>query len=240
MTDHLSDRPTSDSSGPVTDLPAPPRLADYTKLPLLIIAAMFVIGAILYPSLPGRFPTHWGLSGAPDAWSSKSFGSVFFMPLMALGIYALLVFAPYLDPKRRSLKVTFHAYNIIIDAVIAMQAVIFAATMMAAFDARFDVVKVVLVSVGALFVVVGKLMTTVRQNWTFGVRVSWTLADEEVWRRTNQLAGRLFVAAGLITAASALLPAPTALLTMFAVLGVILVVTYGYSYLLFRKRHPEA
>lgn len=224
----------------VTDLPAPPRLADYTRLPLLIIAAMVVAAAILYPSLPERFPTHWGISGAPDAWSSKSFGSVFFMPMMALGVYALLVLAPYLDPKRRSLKVTFHAYNLIIDAVIAMQAVIFAATMIAAFDARFDVVKVVLVAVGALFIVVGKLMSTVRQNWTFGVRVSWTLADEEVWRRTNLLAGRLFVVVGLVTAASALLPAPTALVTMFVALGIVLVVTYGYSYLLFRKRHPEA
>ncbi len=81
------------------ELPAPPRLRDYTKLPLLIVAAMFVAGAVLYPSLPARFPTHWGISGAPDAFSDKTFMSVFFEPLIALGIYALLDRRPVPGPE---------------------------------------------------------------------------------------------------------------------------------------------
>lgn len=229
-----------DTGHAANDLPSPPRIGDYTKLPLVIIGAMFVVAAVLYPSLPARFPTHWGISGAPDAWSSKSLGSVFFMPLMTLGVYALLVFVPYLDPKRRSLKLTFRAYNILIDAIVALEAVIFAATMVAAFNTTFDVAKVVLIGVGALFAVVGNFMTTVKQNWTFGVRVSWTLADEVVWRKANRLGGYLFVLAGVITALCAFLPAPTNLIIMMGTIAAILVITYVYSYLVFRTRHPEA
>jgi len=236
----MSDRDARAETPQPDELPAPPRLRDYTKLPLVIIAAMFVAGAVLYPSMPSPIPTHWGPSGAADTWSVKSFGSVFFEPLMAMGLYALLIVVPFFDPKRRSLKLSFHAYNILIDAIVAMQAVVYAATLIAAYNAGFDVSKVVLISVGLLFAVIGNYMTTVKQNWTFGVRVSWTLSDEVVWRKTNRLGGYLFVVAGALTIVSAFLPGPWAFgLMMSAILG-ILVITYVYSYLLFRSRHPEA
>jgi uncharacterized membrane protein len=222
------------------ELPAPPRLRDYTKLPLLIVAAMFIAGAVLYPSLPSPIPTHWGVSGAPDAFAPKTFMSVFFEPLIALGIYALLVVVPFLDPKRRSLKLSFHAYNILIDAVVGMQAVVFAATMVAAFNNKFDVSKIILIAVGLLFAVIGNYMTTVKQNWTFGVRVSWTLSDEVVWRKTNRLGGYLFVLAGVITVVCAFLPPPANIIIMLTAVFGIVIVTYAYSYLLFRSRHPEA
>jgi uncharacterized membrane protein len=222
------------------ELPAPPRLRDYTKLPLVIVAAMFIAGIVLYPSLPSPIPTHWGISGAADAFSAKSFGSVFFEPMIALGIYALLIVVPYLDPKRRSLKLSFHAYNILIDAVVAMQAVVYAATLIAAFNAGFDVSKVILIAVGLLFAVIGNYMTTVKQNWTFGMRVSWTLSDEVVWRKTNRLGGYLFVVAGAITVICAFLPGPWAIALMLTAIFGVVVITYVYSYLLYRSRHPEA
>jgi uncharacterized membrane protein len=221
-------------------LPGPPRLRDYTKLPILIVAAMFIAAAVLYPSMPTRFPTHWGISGTPDAYSTKSFGSVFFPPMIALGVYALLIFAPYLDPKRRSLKMSFRAYNIVIDAVVGMLAVVFAATTAAAFNAGFDVSKVIIVSVGVLFAVIGNFMTTVKQNWTFGVRISWTLSDEVVWRKTNRLGGYLFVAAGAITILSAFLPGSASIFVMLSAIFGMVVITYVYAYLLYRSRHPEA
>ena len=221
------------------ELPTPPGLRDYTKLPLLIIAAMFVAAAVLYPSLPDKFPTHWGLNG-PDAWSVKNFWSVYLMPLIALGIYVLLIVVPYFDPKRRSLKMSIRVYNIILDAVIGLEAVVFAASMAAAFDNAFDVAKVVLVAVGLLFAVIGNFMTTVKQNWTMGVRASWTLSDEVVWRKTNRLGGYLFVLAGAITVMCAFLPAPWNLVVMVATIFSIVIVTYAYSYLLYRSRHPEA
>jgi uncharacterized membrane protein len=233
--------PDAASGAPQPDeLPGPPRLQDYTKLPLLIIAAMFIAAAVLYPSMPARFPTHWGVSGAADAWSDKSFMTVFFEPLLSLGLYALLVAVPFFDPKRRSLKLSFRAYNILLDAIIGMQAVVFAATTVAAYNNAFDVSKVILVAVGLLFAVIGNYMTTVKQNWTFGVRVSWTLSDEVVWRKTNRLGGYLFVLAGAVTVVCAFLPAPANIIIMLATMAAILAITYVYSYRLFKSRHPEA
>jgi uncharacterized membrane protein len=37
-----------------------------------------------WPEIPEQVPTHFGVNGEPDAWASKSFASVFAMPLMNL------------------------------------------------------------------------------------------------------------------------------------------------------------
>ena len=58
-----------------------------------------------------------------------------------------------------------------------------------------------------------------------GIRTPWTLASDDVWRRTHRLAADLMVAGGLLLLPLALLlPAPTALfagiaLTLGATLG---------------------
>ena len=37
-----------------------------------------------YQRLPDRIPTHFGLSGVPDAWSPKALGTVLVLPVLAL------------------------------------------------------------------------------------------------------------------------------------------------------------
>jgi uncharacterized membrane protein len=96
------------------------------------------------------------------------------------------------------------------------------------------------VAVGLLFAVIGNFMTTVKQNWTFGVRVSWTLSDPVVWRKTNRLGGYLFVVVGALTVFAAFLPPAVGLVVMLTAIFGMLVVTYAYAFLLFRSRHPEA
>ncbi len=75
---------------------------DMPKLPLLLIAAMLVAGTVAYPHLPARIPMHWNAAGQIDGWADKSFGSVFFAPLMSLGLYVLFMVMPYFDPRRRN------------------------------------------------------------------------------------------------------------------------------------------
>ena len=85
---------------------AAPLLVD-TPASLALPVTAFIVGLlggvvavsyawIHYPDLPARVPTHFGPSGAPDAWSPKSFASVMILPLgtllmgITLGIVACL------------------------------------------------------------------------------------------------------------------------------------------------------
>jgi len=53
--------------------------------------------AAAYPSLPAQIPTHFGFSGAPDAWNPKSPGTVLLLPILGviqafgLGLVCVLV-----------------------------------------------------------------------------------------------------------------------------------------------------
>lgn len=212
---------------------------DWPKLPLLLIALMFVAGAVLYPRLPEIIPTHWGPSGAPDAFSHKSFLSVFAMPLISIAVYLLLMVVPYLDPKRANLLRSRQAYVVILDAVTALLTVTFAASMVAAFDRAFAVDKVIGIGVGAMFIVIGNYMTTVKRNFTMGVRFSWTVMDDTVWAKTNRLGGYAFVGIGILAIVGAALPPPWNIFIFMGPALLMLPVLYVYSWRLYKRLHPD-
>ncbi len=54
------------------------------------ILAGAIAALIQYPSLPDMIPTHFDMNMNPDAWSAKSYGTVFAMPLINLAMLALM------------------------------------------------------------------------------------------------------------------------------------------------------
>ncbi|CAM3306481.1 hypothetical protein PSET11_03225 [Arthrobacter ulcerisalmonis] len=57
---------------------------------ILVLSGYAAYGATLYDGLPAVLPTHWGADGTPDAWSGKSFGTVFMLLLTAAGVTVLM------------------------------------------------------------------------------------------------------------------------------------------------------
>jgi uncharacterized membrane protein len=51
---------------------------------------------------------------------------------------------------------------------------------------------------GVLFVIIGNYLPKARQNYTIGIRIPWTLANEENWNRTHRLAGYLWMIGGIL------------------------------------------
>ena len=49
----------------------------------LILLIPIAVGLLLWNQLPDVIPTHWGINGEVDGWSSKPF-AVFFLPLFLL------------------------------------------------------------------------------------------------------------------------------------------------------------
>lgn len=215
------------------------KFKDMPKLPLVFIAVMFAVGAWAYPSLPEQIPTHWGPSGQIDAWSDKSFLSVFAMPLMALALYMLFWVMPYLDPKRGNLIASKQVYSLILELVTGLFVVLHAATLMAAHNNSLPVDRIITVAVGVMFIVLGNYLGRVKRNWTMGVRYSWTLSDDTVWLKTNRLGGRIFTLGGVLGIIGVLLPDPWNIVLLIGPLLLMIPITYVYSWRLYRKLHPE-
>ena len=92
---------------------------------------------------------------------------------------------------------------------------------------------------GLLFIITGNYMPKMKQNSTLGIRIPWTLANQENWNRTHRFSGKLWVIGGLLILFSMALPS-TLMTTSFVVILMILgFAPLIYSYGLYRK-HKKA
>lgn len=105
-----------------------------------------------------------------------------------------------------------------------------------ALDVSLGWERLVPASMGLLFLVIGNYMPKMKQNPTLGIRVPWTLANEENWDRTHRMGGRVWVAGGLVLLLCCFLPGPAMVTGMLAAIVVLAVVPCAYSYWLYRRQ----
>jgi len=199
----------------------------------VVVGALLVLSAWAWLRLPAdaEVPIHWGPSGQVDGYASKTVG-LFLMPLVTLGVAALLWVIPIIEPRRANLEKSGKAYAAIWVAVVLMLAAIDVVAVAAAMGAELDMTLIVFVATGAVFIVIGNYLPKVRSNYLMGIRTPWTLTSELSWTKTHRVGGRLFVLEGLVFILVGLLrPAPEALVVvLIGGIGVMLVFVFAYSY----------
>lgn len=162
----------------------------------LIILLPFFYSAYIWNDLPEQVPTHWNIRGEIDDYSSKTF-ALLLLPLIGMGNYLLLLFIPLIDPRKKNYQLFSGTYRAIRLAISLFLLIIYFVVIRASMDSEFHFEKLVPVSVCLLFVVLGNYMGNIRPNWFVGIRTPWTLENEEVWRRTHKIGGKIFFFTGL-------------------------------------------
>ena len=173
------------------------------------LVLMFGLSLYAWTQLPpdAEVPVHWNLAGEVDGYASKGL-ALFFTPLLTVGLVALLSVIPRLDPRRNNLYRSSTAYQVMCSAIVVLMLLIHAGVVLIALGVELDLTVVIGVGIGALLFVIGTQLENTRSNWFMGVRTPWTLESELSWRKTHQLAGRLFMAIGAVSAAVALFGPP--------------------------------
>jgi uncharacterized membrane protein len=199
---------------------------------LVLVAAAFLMSALLYRRLPERMPTHWNIRGEVDAYGSRPFGA-FLLPAMMGGLFLVFLALPAISPRGFRFD-RFHAvWGIFQTAILGFLFLVHTLVLSAAMGKRVDMTRVIEAGIGLLLAVLGNFMGKITRNFFVGIRTPWTLASEEVWMRTHRLGGKLFVLAGLMTFVLALAGAgPTAI--AFVVGGAALAPVVA-SYFLYRR-----
>jgi uncharacterized membrane protein len=201
---------------------------------LALIAAMFVTAAAVWPYVPERIPIHWNLQGEVDGYAGRVAG-LLLLPILALGIYALLLVLPRFDPGYGNYPAFATAYHLIRLSILLFLAAVYAVIVLSAFGYRVNATTVIGVAVGVLLALLGCVMPQIRPNWFVGVRTPWTLSSELSWTKTHRQARWVFVLLGLALAAWGIVRTSW----MFALalsLGVVSVAwLFVYSYLVYRR-----
>ena len=205
----------------------------YALAGLAVLTIGVAVGFLLV--LPDTVPVHWDIRGEPDRFGSK-WEIILLGPIFAIGIPAMLVGLFHLGPLRKNLESSSKILGRIIIVTTAALTCFYLIALLRAYGTRIDVGRAMAVILGIMLALMGNWLGKVRRNFWLGVRTPWTLMNEVVWEKTNRLAGRLFVAGGLVIALSGFI-AP-AIVCFFVFLGTTLgvcVASTVYSYKLYRK-----
>ena len=198
----------------------------------IIILLPILVGLILWKDLPEEMVTQWGFNGAANGWSSKPF-AVFAIPFLMLAVHWICIAATALDPKNKnqSQKAMGLIFWILPFTSLFASAMIYAN----AFDRNFGRDTIFTVALGLLFAVIGNLLPKCKRNRTIGIRVKWTLADDENWNATHRFGGKVWFIGGLIVALCGLLPGAAIYYAAFTAIIILAILPVIYSYLYHRK-----
>lgn len=198
-------------------------------IPALLIIAAVGVSLYMYPSLPDRVPTHFGVDGQPNGWSSRLVGA-WLVPLIMAFVWVIMRAIPHIDPRRENYEKFRGTYELVIAGTLAFMLVLHIVILKSATGTQIPMDKFVFVAVGALFMLLGFVLPRVHSNWFIGIRTPWTLTSNESWERTHKIGGTLFVLLGLLAIVSSLLAPHAAPWVLLAGGIAVTVFLFAYSY----------
>lgn len=201
---------------------------------VILLPALF--GLIMWNQLPATMVSHWGADGVADGTASKGF-MVFGMPLILLALQWLMLLLESIMQKNRSEnnKIVAIRYGVIPATSLVVHIFIYSV----ALEKDWDLFALIPVLIGVLFMYIGNYLPKTIRNRTMGIKLRWTMGNDENWQKTHRLGGRLWFWGGLVMLASALLPIKYTIAVMIAMIVVSVAVPTIYSYSIYKKHRAE-
>jgi uncharacterized membrane protein len=202
---------------------------------IILIAIAVIAGAVLWNQLPEQMASHWNTNDQVDGTMSKFWG-VFMMPLVTLGILALFLVIPNIDPLKANIAQFRETFNLFIVLIVAFMLYVHGLTLAWSLGYQdFKMSAAMLPFMGVLFIAIGYMLRKAKRNFFIGIRTPWTLSSDSVWDKTHKLGSVLFMASGAFAIIGGLFGGMTAFWLMFVPLigsSLFLVI---YSYVLYRN-----
>ncbi len=211
-------------------------LKKYRKTLIITTLVMLIpvlVGLLLWNRLPEQVPTHFNAAGEADGFSSRAF-AVFGLPAVLLGLHWLCALGSLkADPKAENLDTRM--MNLVLWICPAVSLVMLVVVYGTALGVEAPVALIIPLLVGLMMVIIGNWLPKCKQTYTMGIKLPWTLADEDNWNRTHRFAGPIWVIGGFVAMVSAFL-GEVGMWLMLAALAVMVLAPSVYSYLLFSRK----
>lgn len=207
----------------------------------------YVISALMFLTLiytiifiiisPDSIPMHYNVLGEIDRYGSKY--EMIMLPIFVLisGIVPML-FAKHFKSKsdKSSEKLSLNVGIVLVLMFIALYVLFSVMALNSNIEYGTDIGKVIIIAIGIFFTVLCNLMPKARLNSLFGIRTSWSIANEKTWQKSQRFGGYSGVICGIILVISGLvfsfeigIIVTIVLITLWAVLSSIM------SYVFYKK-----
>ena len=161
----------------------------------ILILLPSLVGCVFWNQLPEEIPTHFNLLGQADGYNHKM-SAIFGLPTLMLLMHWLLLFIMIKDPKSSNIssKIQLLIYWIIPFVSCLSMISIYGASL------GYSMMSGILAQIfmGVVMIVIGNYLPKTRRNYIIGIRLPWTLENDENWSKTHRLAGKIWVLGGLL------------------------------------------
>jgi uncharacterized membrane protein len=212
---------------------------DAAAIVIWLLPAAYLL--YVYSSLPATVPVHFGIDGTPDRYGSRGEFLVTFFILTGTSffLYLLMKVLPAIDPKKmvKFGEATFQKMAL---GLVLFLSVLTIAIIFSTINRSFKIDKLILPIIGLLFAFMGNIMHSIKPNYFFGLKTPWTLEDNDTWRATHRVAGKLWFVGGiLLTIVVLLLPAEASFIVFISIIGILTLIPVIYSYIYYKRHHPS-
>jgi len=204
------------------------KLLLFTTLVCLLPA---VFGLLVWDRLPDSIPIHYDIHFEPDSYASKLYG-ILIVPCICALVNVLVFYSVRMDRNNesQSAKVMGLVYWLVpLISLVTGMTVILSSLRISGME------KMPVILIGVLFILIGNILPKCRYNHTIGIRVPWTLASEEVWKRTHRMAGALWVLGGIGMLVSFFLFPIGFGIAMVVILLSLIFIPHAYAWYLYSK-----
>lgn len=204
----------------------------------LFIAAPAIYLGIIWNTVPDTIPLHMNLKGEIDRLGDKRelIIAVGILTSINILVYLLLPKVYKIDPKRYAAENKSRLYRIAFSISVFIAGVI---CLLIYSSARGNIefgTRFIMAGAGLMIAVVGNYIYTIKPNYFAGIRLPWTLNNDENWKRTHLLAGKLMFIGGLIIAVTCLFTSlVVSIIILITVLLIIMTAIFLYSYRIYKK-----
>lgn len=209
------------------------------RLWIVILISLLPAGylAMVWNTLPELVPVHYGADLKPDRLGNKK--ELWILTgILAAGsmlTYLLLTNLHRIDPKRKGAGASATFPKLAMGIAVFMAAINL--IIIASAKGSMEFQSFLFPLLGLLFAFLGNYMNHIKPNYFAGIRLPWTLSSDENWRRTHQLAGKLWFAGGVLLAIAGFILQPSAMFPVFIALMIVLIfIPVIYSFRLFKQQ----
>ena len=209
-----------------------------TNLKSIIISSLAILspilfGLIIWNKLPEIMTIHLGITGEANDLGSRGF-VVFVFPFLLLAIHWFFLILTSFDKsnKEQNKKV----FNIIFWIIPITSIYVCSMIYSIIFGTEFNFSMLTFAFLGFLFILIGNYMPKCKRNNTIGIKIKWTLINEENWNATHRIAGKVWFIGGLGILALSFLPFEAGILATLPIIFIMVSIPTIYSYIYYKNQ----
>ena len=206
-----------------------------TILSTIVSLLPIVLSVAMFDKLPEQIAVHFDNSGNANGYLPKALAA-FGLPILLAAINAYSCFRVNKDPKNEYASDSIKSLSRWLIPVLSVITV--PATLFMAMGASIPFVLIIEAIAGVVVVICGNYLPKCKRNYTVGIKLPWTLDNEDNWNCTHRFAGFVWVIGGVILLLRAFLNLSRYI--TIAVIALLIVLPFIYSYMHYRKQIRRA